>query len=189
MSVMSERALAGLLAVLLVLPLGQALTVELFSKPECNPCDNAREYLNLLQFRLQDVELIEYNQSQAGGSDFEHFNRTASRLGITTAFVPVVVVGEDSHMGYVSDKVDGKRLKDMISANLQAEKHAEEQEARASQEPEARQEENATAQGSVASAPSLLYIILAAAAVAIIVAGAFYHLRIKREDKEAEDES
>jgi thiol-disulfide isomerase/thioredoxin len=95
-----QYAIFGI-AVLLSLQLACAGTVELFSKPDCGPCDSAEAYLLELQGEF-DFNLRVYEQSQENGSDWAKYSQTAKSLGLDKSLwvVPLISSGNDYHLGF-----------------------------------------------------------------------------------------
>jgi glutaredoxin len=119
---MERYVLFGILAVFLLATLSQAVTVEVFTRDDCSPCENAVEYLELMQRRISGTEIVEYNDSKVNGSDYAYFKETADRAGFSTALVPVIVVGNDYHIGYAGGAAENDRIRAIIVKNKEAEK-------------------------------------------------------------------
>jgi cytochrome c biogenesis protein CcdA/thiol-disulfide isomerase/thioredoxin len=97
----------ALVLVLMIMPLAGAGTVEFFSIDDCQPCENALDYI--LELREDyDFNIVFYNDSSVNGSDYDYYNKTANRLDIAPSWrvVPVIVSGTDYHIGFKSGDKD-----------------------------------------------------------------------------------
>lgn len=109
------NALLAVFVVFAFLQATQAVTIEVFTKPDCNPCEKALEYLDKITEGMSDVEIVDYNSSYLGGSDFGYFNQTAARVGFSTDHVPVIVAGRDYTRGFINEEKSGKIITAIVA--------------------------------------------------------------------------
>lgn len=106
-----DKTILLVLAAVLSAPAAQAFTADVFTKDGCSACENALDYLDLVSSKYSKMELVIHNVT----AEMAYFNETAQRLGFEPKYVPVLVVGNDYHIGFASKDVDGQRITTILS--------------------------------------------------------------------------
>jgi len=106
-----DKTILLVLAAVLLAPAAQAFTADVFTKDGCSACENALDYLDFVSSRYSKMEVVIHNVT----AEMAYFNETAQRLGFEPRYVPVLVVGNDYHIGFASKDVDGKRIDTILS--------------------------------------------------------------------------
>ncbi len=99
------------LALVLLAPAVQGFTAEVFTKDDCGACENMLEYIDSVSSKYPKMELVIRNVT----ADMAYFNETARRLGMEPRYVPMLVVGNDYHIGFADKEEDGKRITTILS--------------------------------------------------------------------------
>lgn len=88
--------------------------IEMLSRPDCLHCNEEKSYLEQLQKKRNDIEVVIYNIEEPQGKDlFERVTRTESLSKST----PITAVGSSVIQGFDSTQTTGKRIEDLIERN------------------------------------------------------------------------